>query len=66
MNIYYDGWTNTSGLITLTGVPNILTIDSGDVQGSKAELILAVSNLSAVDPTKEYTITINDTTINSS
>lgn len=66
MNIYYDGLTNTSGLITLTGVPNILTIDSGDVQGSKAELRLTINNLSGIDTNKEYTITINDTTINSS
>ena len=66
MNIYYDGLTNTSGLITLTGVPNILTIDSGDVQGSKAELRLTVNNLSGIDTNKEYIITINDTTINSS
>lgn len=66
MNIYYDGLTNTSGLITLTGVPNILTIDSDNVQGSKAELRLTVNNLSGIDPNKEYTITINDTTINSS
>mgnify|MGYP000247105017 FL=1 len=66
MNIYYDGLTNTSGLITLTGVPNILTVDSGYVQGSKAELRLTVNNLFGIDTTKEYTITINDTTINSS
>lgn len=66
MNITYDGQSITSGLITLTGIPNILSVESGKVQGSKAELRITINNLSGIDPTKEYMITINDNTITSS
>lgn len=66
MVISYNGLTNTSGLITLTDIPNILTIESSRVQGSKSELRLTVNNLSGIDITKEYSITINGVTINSS
>lgn len=65
MKITYDGLTNYSGLVTLTGIPNILSIEAGSVQGSKSEIRITVSNLNGIDPSKEYSITINDVTINS-
>ena len=60
MKISFDGQTSPGNIITLTSVPNILTIESGTVQGSKSELLITVSNLASLDLTKEYTITVND------
>ena len=60
MKISFDGQTSPGNIITLTSVPNILTIESGTVQGSKSELVIIVSNLASLDLTKEYTITVND------
>ena len=65
MKISFDGQTFPGNIITLTSVPNILTIESGTVQGSKSELLITVNNLASLDLTKEYTITVNDVTIHS-
>lgn len=66
MNILYDGMSNPTGLITLTNVPNILTIESDSVTGSKSELTIFIYDLNNVDLNQEYYLTINDITINSS
>lgn len=66
MTISYDGRVNPEGLITFTGIPNILRIDAGTTQGSAAELRITIDNLSQVDLTKEYYIIINNQTIKSS
>lgn len=65
MKISFDGQTSPGNIITLTSVPNILTVQSETVQGSKSELLITVSNLASLDLTKEYTITVNDVTIHS-
>lgn len=65
MKITYDGQTNPSNTITITQVPNILTIESDGVQGSKAELHITIGDLSSINLDKDYYITINGVTINS-
>ena len=65
MKLTYDGLSAPNNMITLTGVPNILTLESNAIQGSKAELLITVNNLAIIDTTKEYTITINGITITS-
>ena len=65
MRLTYDGLSAPNNIITLTGVPNILSLESNTIQGSKSELLITVANLSVIDPTKEYTITINGITISS-
>ena len=49
MKISFDGQTSPGNIITLTSVPNILTIESGTVQGSKSELLITVNNLASLD-----------------
>lgn len=65
MKLTYDGLQTPNNMITLTDIPNILTLESDTIQGSKAELLITISNLSSIDVSKEYTITINGMTITS-
>lgn len=65
MILTYDGLSNPNNIITLTGIPNILTLESDNVQGSKAELRITVDNLQNIELGKEYFININDQIITS-
>lgn len=65
MRITYNGLENASGIITLTNVPNIVSIESTSITGYPASLTLTVSDLSKVDENTEYYITINNRTISS-
>ena len=58
MNLTFNGQNTFSG-ITLTGVPNIITLTSSAVTGTKSQLtIIADDNI-----TDASTMTINDVTI---
>lgn len=63
MNIILNGLINPQQIITFNNVPTILKIDSsGD--GDRAKLEISVTN-SGGEATKDYYITINDSTVTS-
>lgn len=64
MRVTYNGQTSPSGMITLTGVPNILTIESDPAVGRSATLVINTINTSFTEDT-EYYITINGITVRS-
>lgn len=66
MKITYNGLTSPNNYITLNSIPNILSIEATNVQGSKAELTINIVNLSGINMNAEYTININGTIIKSS
>lgn len=65
MKLTYDGGISTDKVMTLTGIPNILTIESDNITGSKATLGIVVTGLADVDVNKDYYITVNGQTITS-
>lgn len=60
MRINYNGRTNANGIVTLTNVPNILTIESDSITGSNAQLSITIGS---VPTSGDYYITINGHTI---
>lgn len=65
MVLTYNGQANTQGMITLTNVPNILTIQSSSVTGNNSVLKITINDLTKIDPNNTYYITINGLTITS-
>lgn len=60
---YNNGAPN--GIVTFTGIPNIVTLQSDSITGSKAKLTITMSNLTTIDLNKEYYISVNNQTITS-
>lgn len=65
MVLTYNGQTTTAEMITLTNVPNILTIQSSSVTGNKSILKITISDLTQINTSNTYYITINGITITS-
>lgn len=65
MVLTYNGQASPQGMITLTNVPNILTIQSSSVTGNKSVLKITINDLTKIDPNNTYYITINGLTITS-
>lgn len=65
MVLTYNGEANTQGMITLTNVPNILTIQSSSVTGNNSILKITINDLTKINPNNTYYITINNLTITS-
>lgn len=65
MVLTYNGEASTQGMITLTNVPNILTIQSSAVTGNNSILKITVNDLTKINPSNTYYITINNLTITS-
>ena len=65
MELTYNGRQNASGMITLTNVPNILSLSSSSISGNKSLLKITISDLSRIDMNVKYNITINGNTITS-
>ena len=66
MNIQLNGHNSPTNLITFNSVPNIVSIESTQPQGSKATLTINITNLSGINVNTEYYIKINDVIIKSS
>lgn len=65
MVLTYNGQASPQGMITLTNVPNILTIQSSSVTGNNSVLKITINDLTKIDPNNTYYITINGLTITS-
>ena len=65
MVLTYNGEASTQGMITLTNVPNILTIQSSAVTGNNSILKITINDLTKINPSNTYYITINNLTITS-
>lgn len=65
MVLTYNGEASTQGMITLTNVPNILTIQSSSVTGNNSILKITINDLTKINPSNTYYITINNLTITS-
>lgn len=65
MVLTYNGQAGPQGMITLTNVPNILTIQSSSVTGNNSVLKITINDLTKIDPNNTYYITINGLTITS-
>lgn len=63
MVLTYNGQASPQGMITLTNVPNILTIQSSSVTGNNSVLKITINDLTKIDPNNTYYITINGLTI---
>ena len=66
MVLTYNGEASTQGMITLTNVPNILTIQSSAVTGNNSILKITINDLTKINPSNTYYITINNLTISNS
>lgn len=65
MVLTYNGQASPQGMITLTNVPNILTIQSSSVTGNNSVLKITINDLTKIDPNNTYYITINGLTVTS-
>lgn len=65
MVLTYNGQASPQGMITLTNVPNILTIQSSSVTGNNSVLKITINDLTKIDQNNTYYITINGLTITS-
>lgn len=65
MVLTYNGQASPQGMITLTNVPNILTVQSSSVTGNNSVLKITINDLTKIDPNNTYYITINGLTITS-
>lgn len=65
MVLTYNGQASPQGMITLTNVPNILTLQSSSVTGNNSVLKITINDLTKIDPNNTYYITINGLTITS-
>lgn len=65
MVLTYNGQASSQGMITLTNVPNILTVQSSSVTGNNSVLKITINDLTKIDPNNTYYITINGLTITS-
>ena len=65
MELTYNGLTNNNGIVTFSGVPNILQFTGSSTENIKAKYQITIGSLSDVDPDKTYTISLGESKITS-